>query len=75
MNNVLRFIITCRFPSWGEDNQYPAFGVKYLIEVPIERDEEWEEVFKEKYKAKIGRGEKDFDGEILFSEIVELVNL
>ena len=73
MNNTQKFIVTCRFPSWG-NGAYPAFGIKYLVQIPIEIDEV-ETFFKEKYKEKINLGKKDFDGEILFVEETELVIL
>jgi len=73
MNDKIKVIMTCRFPSWEMGGtEYPAFGVKYLMEVSLDEWEKAEEVFKEKYKAKIG---KDFEGEILFEEEVDLVNL
>lgn len=72
MNNKIKFIATCRFPSWGENNQYPAYGVKYLIEVPIEKCEELESFFAEKYKEVIGRGTEEFNGELLFIEEVDI---
>lgn len=67
MNNMVKVLVTCRFPEWGYEGQeekYPAFGVKYVIEVPIEC-EDVAAVFSEKYKEKI---KEDFKGEILFIE-------
>ncbi len=77
MNDKEQLVITCRFAPWGnEDQTYPAFGVKYLIEVPINRPEEVtdEQLFREMYAATIGNG-KEFAGEILFIEEVQLVRL
>lgn len=70
MNNKIKYIVTCGFKAWGEDNKYPAFGIKYLIEVSLDDEERYEEIFKEKFKEKIG---KEFDGDILFVEETELV--
>ncbi len=73
MKNKTKWIITVRFPSWGygeETNTYPAFGVKYLVSVPIELNETdtgIEDYFLKKYDEKIGNGKK-FNGEILFIE-------
>lgn len=75
MKNTTQVQFTCRFPSWGENNQYPAFGVKYLVECPLEAYETEEGcvgVFKDAFKRKIGR---EFDGEILFVEELEIVFL
>jgi len=37
MNNELQFLITVRYPEWGDDNggKYPAFGLKYLFKTPV----------------------------------------
>ncbi len=75
MNNKTQLIFVCRFPAWGEKLEFPAFGVKYLVEVPIENSENEEdciEYFKIAFKNKIN---KDFDGEILFVEEVQIVLL
>ncbi|PKM88410.1 hypothetical protein CVU83_01720 [Candidatus Falkowbacteria bacterium HGW-Falkowbacteria-2] len=63
---MVKVLVTCRFPEWGNDGdkKYPAFGVKYVIEVPIEC-EDVAAVFQEKYKERI---KQDFNGEILFIE-------
>lgn len=80
MNNTQKFIITIRFPSWGygdRADEYPAFGVKYLVEIPIEKleiDGGLEKYFVEIYDKKIGKG-KEFNGEILFVEETDLVIL
>lgn len=69
MEDKQKYIVTCRFPSWGygeEKNTYPAFGVKYLVEIPFDK-EEIEDEFKKLYAEKI---KKEFDGEILFIEEV-----
>lgn len=80
MNDKTKYLITVRFPAWGypdgKRDEYPAFGVRYLIEVPNEIAYKEEEItedpvltfFKEQYKQTIGRGEKEFNGEILFVE-------
>ena len=75
MTDKIMLCFICRFPAWGENKEYPAFGVKYLIEVPIEtaqKEEGATNFFKEKFKEHI---KKDFDGEILFVEEAELVIL
>lgn len=76
MGNTTQLIVTCRFPSWGGENndQYPAYGVKYLIEIPNEAVENGEEekYFIAKYEGKI---DKVFNGDILFIEEVQLVNI
>jgi len=73
MNDKTQYIITCRFSPWGYNGkiEYPAFGVKYLIEVDIE-EKNIEQVFKDKFKEKI---KKDFDGEILFIEEVNFATI
>ena len=84
MNDKTKFIITCRFPPWGYEEipEFPAFGVKYLIEVPNDilmnsqyPDKSVEVFFKSAYKEKIQNGKKGFDGEILFVEETNLVVL
>ncbi len=85
MKNETKFLITVRFPAWGypggNQNEYPPFAVRYLINVPndlLYKDELKDPVirfFKEKYKSTIGRNEKDFDGEVLFVEEFECVIL
>lgn len=102
MSNEMQFIIIVRFPEWeqvgslypeaGKEetvNKYPAFGVKYLLTMPViaypeweEDDERWftyseEKIVAEEFKkayANTIKG-KDFDGEILFIEPVQLVPL
>ena len=99
MNNKMQFIVTVRFPEWQQDpiaeagqtevQHYPAFGVKYLLTMPIIALPEWEEdderwftyseekivadEFKKAYAHTISH--KDFNGEILFIEPVDLVSL
>jgi hypothetical protein len=70
MNNQTKYIVTCRFPSWGEKKEYEAFGIEYLIEIPFD-EEDVEKEFMKKWKEKIGRGVEDFNGEILFIKEVE----
>lgn len=88
MSNKEQFLITCRFPEWGDTKQYPAFGVRYLLTTPIivepdwpESDERWisydeaqpvVEYFKQGFKSRIG---KDFDGEVLFVEPFQVTAL
>lgn len=75
MNNKEQVIVVCGFKAWGDKLQYPPFGVKYLLEVNIEDTEEEGKcikIFKEEFKAKIG---KEFDGDILFVENADLVIL
>jgi len=65
MNNTIKILITCRFAPWFQlDEQYPAYGVKYILDIPI-YCEDAELFFKEKYKNTIG---KEFEGEVLFTE-------
>jgi hypothetical protein len=80
MTNTEQYIITCRFAGWSVlDEDYGPFGVKYLMEMPIQpipdsddSDERWEgydphvavlERFHEMFEHTIG---KPFDGEIPF---------
>lgn len=74
MNNEQKFIVTVRFPPWGYNDkiEYPAFGVEYLIQVPIDT-ENIEAAFLKIWKDKIGRDGKEFDGEILFVMESQLV--
>lgn len=76
-----KYLFIVRFPNWGENNEFPAFGVKYLLEIPAEiehKAKEKEDVeiinsyFLEMYKEKI---EDDFNGEILFVEECGIVSL
>ncbi len=68
MNDKIQLVVTCRFAPWSQgENNYPAFGHKYLITVPCEC-ENAEEIFKELFISKIGH---EFDGEILFMEEVD----
>lgn len=65
-----KFLITCRFPSWGYSNnpevKYPSFGVRYVMEAPPDfGEEELAQLFLEKWQEKIGK-QKPFNGEILF---------
>lgn len=86
MSDTQQFIITCRFPEWGDgENTYPAFGQKYLIEVPVSAlDVEWTEDedrwgfdpdniivdhFRQVYYKTQGNY---FEGEILFVEPAKL---
>lgn len=99
MNNKMQFIITVRFPEWQQEpiaaagqtevQKYPAFGVKYLLTMPIIAPPDWEddderwftyseekivaEEFKKAYANTIKH--KEFNGEILFIEPVDLVTL
>jgi len=60
MSDKIKLIFVCRFEPWGENKQYPAFGVKYLIEIPIPQTEEdvfqdyfqdyYTDFFKKKFK-------------------------
>jgi hypothetical protein len=77
MKNTTTFELTVRFPSWGENNEYPAYGVKYVVDFPneiIEDETGFMDYFKQKYDEKIGKGKK-FKGEILFIEEYEGVFL
>lgn len=70
-----KYIVTVRFPSWGyeKSDENPAFGVRYLIEIPANIEEEnHEDYFLEKFQAKIGGAWK---GEILFFEQSDIVSL
>lgn len=38
MNDKVKYLITVRFPSWQQgENTYPAFGGRYLVEIPLSR--------------------------------------
>lgn len=77
MKNTTTYQLTIRFPSWGENNKYPAYGVKYMVEFPneiIEDENKFMEFFKKKYDENIGKG-KEFKGEILFIDEFEGVYL
>jgi len=89
MSNEEQFLITARFPSWGDEGfTFPAFGVKYLINTPIiipvtdedgeiiEEDWNYEEEIANYFKQYYKDTiKKDFDGEILFIEPVQYVTL
>ncbi len=38
MSDKQKYLITCRFPSWGyeKNDEYPAFGVRYLITISLD---------------------------------------
>lgn len=97
MSNEMQFIVVVRFPEWEQEpiaeagqtevQKYPAFGVKYLLTMPIipypewaEDDERWftyseEKIVAEEFKKAYANTikHKDFNGEILFIEPVQLV--
>lgn len=97
MSSEMQFIIIVRFPEWEQADfedpkkvhKYSAFGVKYLLTMPIiptpdweEDDERWftyseEKIVAEEFKKAYAHTikHKDFDGEILFIEPVHLVPL
>jgi hypothetical protein len=71
MNNKYKCIVTCRFPAWGDNNEYPAFGVKYLVECPnecLDKENGVYDYFREEYSKVIGG---EFKGEVLFIESAE----
>ncbi len=97
MGNEELYIITVRFPSWGyeKDDEYPAFGIKYLIQITLDEKMEGAEYdkegyiisedfseeknivkkFKKLYSYRVNNGKKEFDGEILFIERQENLNV
>jgi hypothetical protein len=89
MSDKIQYIITCVFPKWSDGkDDYPEFGVKYLIRInPIQQplwdedDARWATYdesaeIKKKFmqKFEMARSMK-FNGAILFIEHTELVNL
>ena len=71
MSDKEKCIVTCRFPAWGKENEYPAFGVKYLVDVPneyMDKENGVYDFFLERYTKVIGG---EFNGEVLFIESAE----
>lgn len=69
-----QLLFTVRFAGWEDaGHKFPPFGVRYILEIPSElEDEGVEEYFMKKFEEKIGR---KFDGDILFVEPMQIVTL